>query len=236
MIAKTFLWVLMIIPITIQESPIIAEIVEDCKIYSDKTLNFPIGELYAGCFAEILEDFSMETYKVAERNFGAAGWVLADYLKIPPDAPTDESVLTQSQLESFVNSGNHTSKTDFLILTDISRQKTHVFIGAYQNWTLLKTLDCSTGLNVSPTTRGTFVIADRGSWFYSERLAAGAKHWMRFNGQYLFHSIPMDKNQNIIPGEDIVGVKRSSGCIRLMPDDAKWIYNTVPDGSAVVIV
>ena len=227
---------LVIVPVTIQESPVIAEVSRDCKIYSDKTLGFPVGELYAGSFAEILEDFSMEVYRVIERNFGTIGWISADHLKIPPETPTDKSILSQAQLESFVNSGNYTSKTDFLILTNINRQKTHIFTGGHQNWMLLKTLDCSTGLNISPTTRGVFAIADRGSWFYSERLAAGASHWIRFNGQYLFHSIPMDKNQNIIPGEDIVGVKRSSGCIRLMPDDAKWLYDTVPDGSAVVVI
>ena len=105
-----------------------------------------------------------------------------------------------------------------------------------QNWSLLRSFDCSTGKNISPTTRGTFTVTDRGSWFYSERLASGAAHWLRFNEQYLFHSIPMDRHKSIIDGEDIVGEKRSSGCIRLMPEDAKWLYDNIPYGTTAIII
>ncbi|MCL2396464.1 MAG: L,D-transpeptidase [Defluviitaleaceae bacterium] len=238
MITKTLLCAcLLLIPATleyIKEAPIIAEITESCKIYSDKDRNFPIGDLAAGCHAEILEDFSAEVYKI--NASGALGWVEAEFLNIPPDSPTDKSILTMEQLEDFVAKSSYTSKTDFLILTDIGRQKTHIFKASDPGWSLLKTFDCSTGTNTSPTTRGIFTISERGLWFYSQRLSSGAKYWMRFNGQYLFHSIPMDSNKNIIPGEDIVGEKRSSGCVRLMPNDAKWLYENIPDGSTVVII
>jgi lipoprotein-anchoring transpeptidase ErfK/SrfK len=101
---------------------------------------------------------------------------------------------------------------------------------------LVRSFDCSTGLNKSPTTRGQFALSDRGEWFYSYRLASGAKYWIRFNGQYLFHSIPMDENKIIIPGEDVVGQKSSNGCVRLLLDDIKWIYDNIPDGTIVVII
>ncbi|MDR2166909.1 MAG: L,D-transpeptidase, partial [Clostridiales bacterium] len=87
-----------------------------------------------------------------------------------------------------------------------------------------------------PTTRGIFALTDRGEWFYSYRLASGAKYWIRFNGNYLFHSTPMDQNKIPLPGEDIVGEKRSNGCIRLLLPDMKWIYENIPDNTAVVII
>ena len=240
MFANILIWTLLasalVAPDAIQETPVIAEITVDCKIYSDKSLNFPVGELFAYQLVEILEDFSAEIYKVTDLDRQVTGWLAAEYLIIPPDAPTEKSVLTRTELERFANDNNYESQTSFLIITDINRQKTHVFIKNGPSWGLVRSFNCSTGINTSPTTRGTFTLTDRGNWFYSDRLASGAKHWLRFNGQYLFHSIPMDKHKNIIPGEDIVGEKRSSGCIRLMPNEAKWLFENIPSGTTVVII
>ena len=225
-----------LVPATIEENPVMAEITVDCKIYTDKTLNFPVGELFVGQLVEILEDFSYEVYKVLDVRSNTSGWASAGHLKIPADTPTDKSILTRRELEDFANSNNFTSHTNYLIITDINRQKTHAFTKISSSWVLIRSFNCSTGTNVSPTTRGTFAITDRGSWFYSERLASGAMYWLRFNGQYLFHSIPMDKHKNIIDGEDMVGEKRSSGCIRLMPEDAKWLYDNIPYSTTAVII
>jgi len=235
MTAKTFLLAALLVSAAIHGNPVMAEVSHDCKMYSDKALNFPVGELSTGLIVEVLEDFSTEVYKILDNN-GKTGWVAAKCLIIPLDAPTDKSTLTRRQLEDFANEGNYISSTGHLIITDINRQKTHVFIHKTHRWSLIRSFDCSTGLNVSPTTKGNFTISDRGLWFYSERLDSGAKYWLRFNGQYLFHSIPMDENKNIITGEDIVGEKRSSGCIRLMPDDAKWLYENIPHGTTAVII
>jgi len=226
----------LITPATIQEAPVMAEITTNCKIYSDKSLNFPVNDLFAEQLVEILEDFSAKVYKVLDIHRNITGWLAAEYLIIPPDTPTNKSILSRADLERFANSNNYESPTNFLLITDINRQKTHIFAKKVHSWSLVKSFDCSTGINASPTTRGIYAITDRGAWFYSERLASGAKYWLRFNGQYLYHSIPMDKHKNIIPGEDVVGEKRSSGCIRLMPDDAKWLFDNIPYGTTAVII
>ena len=219
---------------TIVESPIFAQVERESKIFRDKTLRQPIGNVAAGDVVEILEDYSAVVYKVAIHDL--VGWMGKKNLNIPKEEPKDKSVLTKEELESFVNLQDYDSLTDYLLLTDINRQKTHAFKGEKGNWSLLESFDCSTGLNISPTTRGIFKLSDRGPWFYSHRLASGAKFWIRFNGNYLFHSIPMDKNQNILKDEDMVGEKRSNGCIRLLLPDIKWIYDNIPDGSTVVVI
>lgn len=215
-----------------------AEVIGDCVIFSDKSLQKPIGDLYAGAQVEILEDFSAQAYKILENASNKIGWIHGKFLKIPAEAPTDKTVLSPRELECYVKTQAYTSNTNSLILADLNRQKIHVFKWETdsQTWTYLKSFDCSTGLNASPTTRGIFTISARGPWFYSERLSSGAKFWMRFNDQYLIHTIPMNRHMQIIPGEDIVGEKRSNGCIRLMPLDAKWLYENVPDGSTIVII
>lgn len=219
----------------IVESPVYAEIQQNTKIYRDRNLRSPIGEVSTGDSVEILGDFSFKVYKIATSQ-GQTGWISVKFLNIPSDAPTDRSMLGAAQLEDFVDTKEYKSTTTHLILTDINRQKVYIFNGSQGNWKLEKIFDCSTGTNLSPTTRGIFKLADRGEWFYSHRLASGAKYWIRFNGHYLFHSTPMDKNKRSIISEDIVGEKRSNGCVRLLLDDIKWIYDNILDGTTVVIL
>lgn len=221
---------------TILETPIVAEVVEICTVFDDKNLSNPLAQLTIGSRVEILQDYSAQVYKIFEPFTQVAGWVEGVHLLFPPESRTDNSILQADELTRFANSQGYTSKTEYLLITDIGRQKIHVFRQLEHDWVHLQSFDCSTGLNTSPTTRGIFTITSRGPWFYSERLSSGAKFWMRFNEQYLIHSIPMDRHMNIIAGEDVVGEKRSNGCIRLMPQDAKWIYENVPDGTTIVII
>ena len=234
MVIKVFLCLfLLVAPVPLKEEPVLAKITQDCMVYSDKDLSVSLGTFYAGCFVEILQDYSQTVYKVAALDSVLQGWVKGEFLEIPPDKPTDKSVLSPQILEDFI--ADYTSDTNYIILTDINRQQTHVFKFNGKKWRIIKSFDCSTGLNVSPTTRGIFKITDRGPWFYSERLGSGAKYWMRFNSQYLFHSTPMNKEGKVIETEDVVGIKLSSGCVRLLLKDAKWLYDNVPDGSSVII-
>jgi len=217
-------------------TPIIVEITLDSNLYSINTLKDSVGEALAGDLAEILEDYSAKVYKVKLVENGLIGWISGNSISIPPDTKTDNSILSAGYLESYVNKAGHSSKTNYLLVTDIARQKLYIFNLQDSFWTLNRTFDCSTGVNSSPTTTGIFLLSERGDWFYSNRLGAGAMYWIRFNNQYLVHSVPMDGNRNIIQNENKVGVKMSSGCIRLLLDDAKWLYKTIPDGTTIVII
>lgn len=56
------------------------------------------------------------------------------------------------------------------------------------------------------------------------------------HGEFLFHTIPTDKNGNYIkPEAEKLGTKASHGCFRLPVLDAKWIYNNIPEGTKVVV-
>lgn len=218
----------------IVETPIYAQILADGSFYKDKTLLQELGQVFAGDIVEVLEDYSGVVYRISTES--GIGWIGSQILLIEDEMPTDTTILSPQQLEQFVNIGGYESKTKYLVLVDINRQKTHVFQGSAGEWLLEKTFDCSTGLNTSPTTRGEFKLSERGDWFYSNRLSSGAKYWIRFNGHFLFHSTPMDEDRNLIAEENVVGVKRSSGCVRLLLDDVKWIYENVTDGTTVIII
>ena len=216
-------------------SPVISGINMDTKLYSAANMRSEVTDMvYTGDSVEILEDRSEEWYRVRNFETGKTGWLLRDYLVIPPDEPTNSNHADKTDLERYVNEGGYESSTDYFVVTDINRQLTYIFTGTAGSFKLTKTIVCATGKNASPTTRGLFTITDKGRWFYSERLNSGAKFWTRFNGSYLFHSVAMDKDKNITDG--ILGERRSSGCVRMSVEDAEWFFEHIPYGTAVSIV
>jgi uncharacterized protein YraI len=100
----------------------------------------------------------------------------------------------------------------------------------------IKTFTCSSGQAGSETPTGTFSVSGRGISFYNSGLGEGAYYWTSFYGNYLFHSIPFDQHYEIEQNEAAkLGTPASHGCIRLSIDDAKWIYDHIPDGTKVVV-
>ena len=128
---------------------------------------------------------------------------------------------------------------DWAVTVSIADQKTYI----YQNNKLVRTMICSTGIEDgdNDTPLGDYILNEngqkRGTFFYSKKVGEGGKYWVGFiGGVYLFHSVPVTENGDIIPQEAAkLGQEASHGCIRLSMDDAKWFYLTVPDGASVHI-
>lgn len=126
------------------------------------------------------------------------------------------------------------SLTSYLIHVDLKNQKTYVYKGKLKNWQLEKTFLCSTGINGEDTPQGVYSIKEKGQWFFSEEYQQGGKYWVQFMGDYLFHSLPYNKDKSQIV-DYTLGKPSSHGCIRLPEADSKWIYDNVPKGSKVII-
>lgn len=193
-----------------------------------------VGTLYSGEIVTILQDRGYLWYKVKKNN-GRVGWVSRDVLWIPPDEPANTNMLDKSQIEGFVEWKNLASDTGYLVWVDIERQMTYILQrnDLNNNWGLLRRMLCTTGKNISPTKRGTYKIKERGEWFYSEVFQSGAMYWVRYSGSYLFHSIAMNHDRQVI--EDTLGKKASAGCIRMTIEDSKWFYDSIPEGSTVYV-
>ncbi|WP_250277904.1 L,D-transpeptidase [[Clostridium] colinum] len=214
-------------------SPVIATINDDCNVYLDKEFKKILTTIEKGTNVEILEDKSREIYYIKNEKLNIKGWVTRKDLYIPKTPIANKEYLKDIELEAYVNSIGLDSETDYLVFTDIYRQLTYVFKGKCEDWKLIKTIPCGTGVNESPTTRGIFKIVDKGEWFYSERLGSGAMYWLKFNGSYLYHSVAMDKNKNII--DNTIGERCSSGCVRMSIEDIEWFYNKIPNKTTVYI-
>jgi hypothetical protein len=183
---------------------------------------------------------------------GAVGSKTLEKLNIPPDKNIEfntkvASILNGknttstislnnyksiSELESSMNSLKVTSDTDYYIYVDLSNQRVNIFRLSEGKWILHKCFICSSGKSSTPTVKGNFKISDKGPMFRAGSNTI-CNYYTRFYGNYLFHTVLLDNNENIQDGR--LGTPLSHGCIRLAIDDAKYIYSTIPYGTSVSI-
>lgn len=129
----------------------------------------------------------------------------------------------------------------YRIGVDVTNQVTTVYgLDENQQYTdVVRQMLCSTGTTSDPTPLDTFVLNGRTSeWCYFPQWGTHARYWTRINASIAFHSV-------IYAEPDLMALKTGSytglgkrashGCIRLMVDDAKWIYDNCGKGTEVVI-
>ena len=163
---------------------------------------------------------------------GTEGWVPRWDCYIPDDTVTTDGTLdyTKPTKEGFVDLRGYDSQTNYLIWISRYTQKVIVFQGKKGDWELIRTFPCSTGANNTPTPKGTYSISSRTwrwdfSYYYVNNVSV-------FNGGHAFHSILISYNGTVYDGR--VGIPLSHGCVRMLPDDCKYIYN-LPMGTRVVV-
>lgn len=101
---------------------------------------------------------------------------------------------------------------------------------------VLKSWLCSTGSPGYDTPKGTFHVDNRGTSFFSKQYQEGAYYWVAFYKDYYFHSVPYDKDKQIIQSiSNDLGRQNSHGCVHLSIENSKWIYDNIPNGTKVVI-
>ncbi|MDO4534858.1 MAG: L,D-transpeptidase [Clostridium perfringens] len=133
-----------------------------------------------------------------------------------------------------INTFDISSNTNKLVFVNISEQKTYIYTGSINNWSLEKEFVCSTGIENKETPVGIFEVQTRAPWFFASKYGQGGKYYVQFMGNYLFHSIPFAEDQETILDETL-GEPASHGCIRLDTNNAKWLYDNVLDGSKIII-
>ena len=143
------------------------------------------------------------------------------------------SKLLQSLTSNNINTLNIESLTSNLIYVNLKDQITYIYKGSINNWDKIKSFKCSTGIESEKTPTGIFDVRERGAWFFSDKYNQGGKYWVQFYGDYLFHSVPYNKDQSEVV-DYTLGVPASHGCIRLKTEDAKWIYDNIESGTKVI--
>lgn len=149
-------------------------------------------------------------------------------------AEASSSALTTNISPTNINTLNIESATSYLINVSLENQKTYIYTGKPDNWKLIRTCPCSTGINSEDTPSGSFTTKEKGDWFFSDKYEQGGKYWTQITGDILFHSVPFSKDKTTVL-DYTMNKPSSHGCIRLSIDDAKWIYTNIPKGSKVIV-
>ncbi|MDQ0150931.1 L,D-transpeptidase [Eubacterium multiforme] len=135
-------------------------------------------------------------------------------------------------MTEFVNENKLNSGTDYLITTSLENKYTYIFKRNGEMWVQLYKWICTVGKASTPTIKGIFNITGRKPGFGTELYSV--KYATRIIGRYYYHSVLYDKTgKYVIDGR--LGMALSHGCIRLKVNNAKWIYDNIPDGTTVII-
>lgn len=125
------------------------------------------------------------------------------------------------------------SPTNWFILVDDINTKVMIYYWDIDQWMLLYIFDCSTGAWSMRTVHGTFSVGMKGYAFgYGHGYTA--YYYTQIYGDYLFHSILYNEG-TWVPLDPVLNSHRSHGCVRLAPENAKWIYDNIPRGTTVHI-
>ena len=125
------------------------------------------------------------------------------------------------------------SDTNWLIVTDTSACKVAIFAGSKGNWSTVKYISCSPGKPSTPTIKGEFKVTGRGLSF--GKPSYDCWYYTQFYGDYLFHSVIYNKGSKTSIQDGRLGMQLSHGCVRLNINDAKWIYDNIPNGTKVIV-
>ena len=123
------------------------------------------------------------------------------------------------------------SSTPWLIMIDTSNNIIGIYNGSWGNWRSTHNWACSTGLPWSPTIKGLYTMGIRG---YSFGSGYTCYWYTQIRGDYLIHSLPYYQGTHILM-ENTLGRPGSAGCVRLDINNAKWIYDNIPAGTAIYI-
>lgn len=211
------------------KSKILEDIFKECDALAEKEYYTKAIETLNKC-PDCVKNSSEVSDRIKELEQARQNY----YYKSQQTAEASAKPINGDINSSNINALGIESKTDYLVNVNIDDQKTYVYKGNKDNWTLEKTFPCSTGTDGEETPEGSFTIKEKGDWFFSDKYKQGGKYWTQIVGNILFHSVPYDKDQKTVL-DTTLNTPSSHGCIRLSLDDSKWIYDNIPRNSKVII-
>lgn len=147
-------------------------------------------------------------------------WWLERTKDTTADAITDRA-LRMAQVQG--------SDTNWYVAVDVKNHRTMVFKRSGGSWKLVKNWLCSVGAPSTPTVLGTYSVGIKG---YSFGEGYTCYYYTQFWGDYLIHSVKYYQGTfNVKDGR--LGQDISEGCVRLPIDQAKWIYDNIPEDTTV---
>lgn len=174
-------------------------------------------------------------YLLVRNNDGTKYQVPYNSVHILGEKGARLSPINKEDIEEFATLSGIQSATDYLIWTDVYRQRTYVLKRSENSWQLEKTLVCSTGKNNNPTPTGLYEVQYMIPYIGVTK-GYRCKYALVFFRDYMYHSILFDKTGKYVKsGQYELGSKASHGCVRLSEKDSAWLYTHIPVKSTVWI-
>lgn len=206
-------------------------------------INFPVPCYEIGTkFRIVVTDGAEEIYFYSDTLFAGQDFVAETYayiddsdnlvihngahISIKPYALTFEEVA-----ENFVNARKTESDTDYLIWVSKRNFTVSVFLKRDYGWDLIRQFDCSIGAPDTPTVTGEFTYHKYHSRWQYDGYYVGPI--MRFYRGYAIHTTLI--NDDGTTRDARVGKQISHGCVRVVPDDMKWLVDYVPLGTKIYV-
>lgn len=100
---------------------------------------------------------------------------------------------------------------------------------------------CSTGTRKNPTPEGEFTLSDasRKTWRYFKTYKTYVRYAVHIEGNYFFHSLLYSKPDVSTMSRTSyrkLGSPASHGCIRMLDDDVKWMFENCLAGTRVFVM
>lgn len=152
---------------------------------------------------------------------------------IPIPTPTPE----MSSISSAILEGRIWPKEKRFIIVDQEMQLMHV----YENGVKIRTIPCSTGFPSRDSFTPAWVgrVGDfQGTFFSFGTYADDAWFLFRSSGDILIHGLPYvyEGGEKVYREMEALGrYPASHGCIRIHPDDARWLTEWNPKGTLIII-
>lgn len=127
---------------------------------------------------------------------------------------------TREEAENFVNTRGTGSSTQYMAWVSLYQQHVYYFKGSKGNWKCINDWEVATGLAKSATATGDWKVKRK--WKKRNSLS----YWTNFYSCVSFHSWGNPK---------CFGAPRSGGCVRMTKSQAKWVYNTLPKNTKVIV-
>ena len=205
--------------------------------------------------------YSGETTYEVEKGKIISGWVKFNgsrYYFTGSGKLAKETVTINGRKEVFRTNGkwidtskmdtkaaDYGSSTNYLILVNTSARVTKIYKKSNGKWTVAQNYLCTVGDTSKgwDTIKGDFYVG-YSSWdnpytrgySFEDTDNHTLYYWVRFCDSFLFHSQLYDLNTyNLTKSGNALGEELSHGCVRLKIDNAKWIYDNIPDGTRVIV-
>lgn len=198
-----------------------------------------LGTILKDTKVEILTHYNSAWYYVKPLESEDASWVSEDMLSFPYTLRTKSDILTNEEVEVYINVSGIKSSSERMLYIDIMRQSIYVFENYSGKWNHAKTIKCMSGTSRNSILKGDFKIVKKDDFVLSKSEKVIYRYLSKIDNGFDIRSMPESttppENQTVTDDEKEEVTRSLKGNIWLSESDAKWIYEKVDLDTTIII-